>query len=115
MWRQRVAGLFLAAAVFAASPAAAYQVFEVGGDGACDFTSIQAAVNAAATAPGTDGIIIARNITYTAQHIVVQDQSVIIQGGYEDCGDFDVENELTTINGAGNGGAAVFAFNGARV
>lgn len=112
MWRQRVAGLFLAAAVFAASPAAAYQVFEVGGDGACDFTSIQAAVNAAATAPGTDGIIIARNITYTAQHIVVQDQSVIIQGGYEDCGDFDVENELTTINGAGNGGAAVFAFRG---
>lgn len=112
MWQQRLAGLLLAATVFAASPAAGFQVFTVGGDAACGFTSIQAAVNAAAAAPGADYVFIARNRVYTAQNIVVQDQPVIIEGGFDNCSDFVIESEMTTINGAGNNGGAVFAFRG---
>lgn len=112
MWQARIAGIFLSTSVLAASPAFAFQIFTVGGDGACGFTSIQAAVDAAAAAPGEDYIWIARNRTYTAQHIVVQNQSVLIEGGFDDCSDFTIESELTTINGAGNGGGAVFAFRG---
>ena len=113
MWQARwVAGLVVTTAVFASSPVAGFEVFTVGGDAACGFTSIQAAGNAAAAVPGADYVFIAKNRTYTGQHIVVQNQEIILEGGFDNCSDFFIETEMTTINGAGNGGGAVFAFRG---
>jgi predicted outer membrane repeat protein len=113
MWDARVAaGMIFAVSSLSSSPVSAFAIFTVGGDAACQFTSIQAAVSAAAANPGEDYVWIARNQTYTGQHIVVQDQDVLIEGGFVDCNDFDIDTELTTVSGSGNGGAAVFAIRG---
>ena len=113
MWRpaHSTAWVFVAASV-AAPSAGAFEIFTVGGDAACGFSSIQAAVDAAAAVPGEDYVWIASNQAYTGQHVVVQDQDVLIEGGFVDCSDFDIDTELTTVNGAGNGGGAVFAIRG---
>lgn len=98
---------------FGLAPAArAFAIYTVGGDAACGYSSIQAAIDAAAANPGEDYVWIAGNQAYTGQHVVVADQDVDIEGGFTDCSDVDPETALTTVSGAGNGGGAVFAIRG---
>ncbi len=68
-----------------AAPAFAFQIYTVGADAGCRFTSIQAAIDAAAASPGEDYVWIANNQIYSGQHIVIQDQDVIVEGGLTDC------------------------------
>jgi len=104
----------LVLAVLGSVPARAYVVYKVGGDAACPYTSIQAAIDAAGANPGEDYVWIANNQTYAGQQIVVNDQDVDIEGGFTDCNDFDPTGSTTTITGASNGGGAVFTFRGAN-
>lgn len=95
--------------------ALAFDVFKVGGAANCPYHTIQAAVDAAAALAGEDYVWIARDQAYPGQAIHVSDaDGVDIEGGFDDCDDFDPENQQTTISGAGNGGQAVFTFTGAN-
>ncbi len=84
-----------------ASPAA---VFTVGSNGSCSHSTIQAAIDAAAAAPGTDTILIARNQTWSAQQLVITGQSVTLSGGPAQCA-MVPDGSRTQISGAG--GAAL--------
>ncbi len=78
---------------------AGFNIYTVGGDASCQFSSIQDAIDAAAAHPGGDDVWIAMNGIYTDQQLVVTDQDVNIQGGFTDCSDFDQDTALTTIGG----------------
>jgi predicted outer membrane repeat protein len=106
------AGVFAAASFIAIDAQAGFEVFVVGGDAACPYTTIQDAVDAAAAHPGTDYVWIAMDATYTGQHVTITDQDVIVEGGFVDCNDIDVDTALTTVSGAGNDGSAVFSIRG---
>ena len=58
----------------------AFAIYTVGADTACNFSDVQAAVNAAAANPGDDYVWIANNKTYTNEQISVSNQDVIIEG-----------------------------------
>lgn len=101
----------------ASNQALAFHVYKV--DPYCPdasvFGTIQAAVDAAAAyddADHADYVWISQNTehgAYAGQHIVVDDpNSVIIEGGFFDCTDFDPGADQTTVSGAGNGGGPVF-------
>jgi hypothetical protein len=109
-----LAGLLALFAAFGGIPqsAAAFEIYTVGGDGACRFTEIQDALDAAANNPGEDYVWIAMNATYSGQQLLVDNQDVDIEGGFTDCSDFDIDTAQTTVSGAGNGGWAVFSIDG---
>ncbi|MEP7098631.1 MAG: hypothetical protein ABI748_13295, partial [Dokdonella sp.] len=76
--------LIAAALVCAAPHVFAFNVFHVGGDAACDFNNIQQAVNASTDSDGNT-IFVARNFTYSNQHVVINGRKVNILGGYATC------------------------------
>jgi hypothetical protein len=92
--------LALAAALLVPLPAFAFNVYSVGGDGACGFAFIQDALDAAAASPGVDYVFIAANRTYDQQHLVVTGDDVDIVGGFPDCTQLgDPGGAQTTIGG----------------
>lgn len=104
----------------------AFHVFKV--DPFCPdpsvYSTIQAAVDAAAAYSDDDHadyVWISDNTDingYKKQHVVVNDpESVIIEGGFFDCTDFDPGTDVTSVSGAGNDGGPVFEIvgNGASV
>ena len=84
--RARAAAPWLAAAAFAcASPLAlANKLFTVGGDAACSFSDLQQAIDAS-DATDFNSILIARDFTYSGQHLVVNGQIINFLGGLETC------------------------------
>jgi hypothetical protein len=64
---------------------ASARVFTVGGDIACDFHSVQAALDAAAASPGRDTIRIARNLRHEGGVLVARGDEVRLVGGFADC------------------------------
>ena len=91
--------------------ALAFNVYSVGGDGACGYAFIQDAIDAAAANPGEDYVFIASNRGYADQHLVVTDQDVDIVGGFPDCTQLgDPGLAQTTIGGTS--GHSVFEIDG---
>lgn len=79
---------WLAAALLAGALAptvASARVFTVGGDIACDFHSVQAALDAAAASPGRDTIRVARNLRHQGGVLVARGDDVRLVGGFADC------------------------------
>lgn len=99
--------LFAAAAARAQSPV----TFLVGADEACDYATIQQAVDAAATIPGPDFIHVARNGVYGAQAIKIGGQDLEIIGGFDTCADATAEGG-TTLSGAGGAADSVVQIRG---
>jgi predicted outer membrane repeat protein len=62
----------------------AFIVYKVGGD-ECPYHDIQSALDDAAANPGRDYVWIANTGTYSGQHVVVTNDSVILEGGFSDC------------------------------
>jgi hypothetical protein len=114
MKRLLSAGFALIALSCMPTLAFAFNVYRVGGDDACGYPSIQAAVDAAKASPGADYVWLAMNRSYQAEHVLVDNDTdgVIIVGGLVDCNDNDVDTATTTVSGAGNGGNAVFTMRG---
>jgi predicted outer membrane repeat protein len=113
MFHRRFAvGIIAMATIAFASHAGAFVVYKVGGDADCPYSTIQDAVDAAAANPGTDYVWIAMNAIYTGQQVTITDQDVIVEGGFTDCDDIDVDTAVTTVSGAGNAGGAVFTVRG---
>jgi predicted outer membrane repeat protein len=86
----------------------------VGGDGACDYSTVQAAINGAASNPGPDSIHIANNAGYSQQALSIGSQDLIIEGGYASCASA-APTGITTIDGAGGSAAPVFRISGSGV
>jgi len=93
-------------AACACVPAHAAEYFLVGDVNAqsrCQFSSIQAALNAAAAnGPGLDYVMVANDAAYSGQALQVGAQSVLIEGGYANC-DLDVDAGQPFADIAGNG------------
>jgi hypothetical protein len=85
MSRSLSLSLAFAIGLCSAQPALAFNVYTVGADAACGYATVQAAVDAAAANPGEDYVWIANNSIYSGQHIVINNQDVIIEGGFTDC------------------------------
>jgi hypothetical protein len=81
----------------------------VGTGAACQFADIQSAVNsAAANGQAVNTIRIARNRTYTAQHIIIQNQVILVlAGGFADCSQTVADTTQTNISGAGGAADSV--------
>ncbi len=103
--------LGIAAAALAAPSAFAFNVYTVGGDGACGYAFIQDAIDAAAANPGEDYVFIASNREYGDQHLVVTDQDIDIVGGFPDCTQLGDPGLLQTTIG-GTSGHSVFEIEG---
>jgi predicted outer membrane repeat protein len=100
-----LAGL-LALAICPSSFAAIFTVGAVGTG--CTHTSVQAAVNSAATTPGADTIRIARSATYTAQEITINSsEELYLIGGYATCASTTTNSPQTELSGAGGNQAPV--------
>ena len=57
-----------------------------GGTSHCQYATIQEALNAAlANGPDLDYVLVTNTASYSGQALVVGDQSVLIDGGYDDC------------------------------
>jgi predicted outer membrane repeat protein len=91
----------------ACSPAAAFIVYKVdptcGAPGA--FSTIQEAVDAAAANTGVDYVWISHDghTTTYSEHVVVNDpDGVIIEGGFNDCYDFDPGTDQTSVGASGS-------------
>jgi predicted outer membrane repeat protein len=105
-------GFVLVVGLVVASLSHATYIYKVGADAACTHSTIQAAIDAAATSAGEDYVWIASNQTYSGQHVVINNQVVDVVGGFADCSASDAGVAITTVSGTGNGGAAVFAVRG---
>ena len=90
--------VFLAALTFQCDVHAL--TYLVGSDGVCDYSTVQAAINGAASNPGPDSIHVANNASYTRQALIIGSQDLIIEGGYATCGSH-ASTGLTILNGAG--------------
>ena len=110
--RSILRGSCLAVGLVVAPMSHATQIFRVGSDAACTHTEIQDAIDAAAASPGEDYVWIASNQAYGGQHVTIEGQTVDVVGGFADCGASEAGTAITTVSGAGNGGAAVFAIRG---
>jgi hypothetical protein len=89
---------------------AGFNVFTVGGDASCAFTSIQDAIDAAAAHPGEDYVFIAANHSYADQQLHIVNQDIDIVGGFGACDDFDPGSDQSTI--VGTTGHSVFKITG---
>jgi hypothetical protein len=92
----------------AAVPVATHAAtFLVGGD-VCDFSTIQPALDAAASNPGPDAIHVAMNATYTAQALEINNQELTITGGFATCGSTaPTPGARTIISGLGGASDSV--------
>lgn len=94
--------------------AAHADVFTVGSGAACTHASIQDAIIAGLTnGTGLDVINVARNRTYSAQALVAQNDTLVIQGGFSDCSSATGDpNNPTVLSGAGGSAAPVLRIQG---
>jgi hypothetical protein len=77
--------LVAAALACASTHAFANKLFTVGGDAGCSFSDLQQAIDAS-TASDFNSILVARNFTYSGQHLVIDGKIINILGGLEECG-----------------------------
>lgn len=86
--------------------AAVYTVGPAGTPGNCTHATIQAAINAAANNPGSDEIRIAANQIWAAQALYIENHSLDLYGGFEDCS-APTPTAQTEVSGAGGVSATV--------
>ncbi|QKT04152.1 hypothetical protein HUS23_10175 [Ectothiorhodospiraceae bacterium 2226] len=78
-------------------------VLRVGSDGACDFGSVQEALDAARAPPAHTHVRIARNGAYIEQALQIIDKHVTLEGGYAHCAADAPDAATTALDGHGNG------------
>ncbi len=86
-------------------------VFTVGSTSNCTHASITAAISAAAANGADTDFIRINSGTYSAQALLIEDQSLNVTGGHASCADGSTTGAATIISGAGNGGLSVLTVN----
>ncbi|MBN8482566.1 MAG: hypothetical protein J0L88_13360 [Xanthomonadales bacterium] len=61
-------------------------VYTVGADAACQYTSIQQAIDAAKAHAGTDFVRVARSATWSGVELDINGHDIVLAGGYASCG-----------------------------
>ncbi len=108
----RTLSFFLITALMSLVDGAQAAIYRVGPDAGCTHATIQAAVNAAQSNPGTDTILISSNVVWTQQDVLIDtDQSLNLVGGYLGCSDF-TSGSYTTLDGAGGSANPVLRIRG---
>ncbi len=104
--RLNVVSLIVLAAATLFSGECLAAVYTVGATGTgCTHTTIQAAINSAAANPGADTVRITRSLSYTGQHITVNENQVLyIVGGFATCSSTVSDGQKTVISGVGTAG-----------
>lgn len=113
--RSRLARCLPLAAAFLTLPAqSADFTFYVGGTGrTCDFTTIQAAIDAASADPAdTTTIRLANDQTYTAQQLDIVGKNLRLVGGMTTCGAELDPTARTTLSGAGGARRSIINLRG---
>jgi len=90
--------------------ASAFDVYTVGSDSACNFASIQDAIDAAKAHPGPDDIFVSQDGIFTNQALRITDDDVNIEGGFPSCDNFDTPTSITGISGTS--GHSIFEIEG---
>lgn len=105
---------WVALLTFGMATSASADIFTVGAGAACTHATPQEAINAGlANGNGLDVINVARNRTYSAQAIVAQNDTLVIQGGFADCSSTTADvNNPTVLSGAGGSAAPVLRIQG---
>jgi pectin methylesterase-like acyl-CoA thioesterase len=104
---------FVASLLLGALPAGAATLTVGAAGSGCNHTTIQAAVNAAQAAAGSDTIRISRSAAWTAQAISINtDDEVTLVGGYAECGSATPQGPKTLISGSGGAAAGCCAASG---
>ena len=91
----------VAACLFALSHASAYGLYTVGADPGCSFADLQQAIDAA-TDPEGNSVLVAQDLAYANQHIVITDRNVSILGGLAECSSSDYLGQTTIRGSSGN-------------
>jgi hypothetical protein len=105
-----------AVALTALTSTAQAAVFLVGSSVGCQFSTIQAGINAAAASAGEDEVRIENSASYAAQAITIGPQDVLISGAYQNCADaFPSIGLNALISGQGGAAASVFSITGSGV
>lgn len=95
--------------LFAAARPAGGAVFTVGSGAGCTHATIQAAVDAAAAAPGADTIRLTRSQTYSGVSIHVStSENLNIVGGFATCSQSAGDDTPTAVSGGFANGGPVF-------
>jgi hypothetical protein len=94
--------IFVVALCVVANPAAHAATFRVGTGAGCTHASVQAAIDAAEGTAETDFIRITRSTTYANQALRIDDQHLILQGGYANCQSTTQDNVRTILTGSGD-------------
>ncbi len=115
-----LAAMVLSILAWPLSSRAAPLTFLVGADGACDYATLQAAIDAAASHPGEDAIRVASNTSYTQQALTIGGQDLTITGGYASCTaalpiDALPTAGITVLDGAGGAAQPVLRISGGGV
>ncbi len=95
--------LLRGAGELAAPVPAGSRILRVGSeeDAACDYDSVQDAIDDAREPLERDVIRIARNAEYTEKALTINDKNVVLEGGYEDCGASAPDTRNTILDGTG--------------
>lgn len=119
-----VFSLALCGALLCPRAEAAVMLLRVGGDAACDYrtdvhpNALQQAINAVPTSipPGDAYVIrVARSGSYSGVKYVLNDRSVIIEGGFATCSSSSPGSDNTEIDGTGAPSAPMLYINGGTV
>jgi hypothetical protein len=103
-----LSALGLVACLLGMSHAFAFALYTVGDDAACSFDDLQQAIDAS-TDPEGNSVLVAQDLTYSDQHLVITDRNINILGGLATC-DANEYIGQTTINGTS--GHSVFEIEG---
>ncbi len=102
-----IAGALLAGPAQAGTSTRGGLLLRVGSDAACDHSTLQAALDASkANGPGVDLIWISKNHSDTQINALIEDQSVTIVGGFDDC-QATAASGHTVLDGSGGALASV--------
>ena len=73
--------------------------YSVGSDGACNYTSIQDAIDAARDHEGVDFVDVARNATYEGVSLDIADHDLVLAGGFANCSQAVADGAYTELDG----------------
>ena len=107
--------LFLLSVLCGFSATSSAAIFLVGAGPSCQYSTIQAAVNAAAANPGADIVRIANAGSYFAEAVSIGAQDLTIDGDYAACADTTPGGTDASISGLGGSAAPVFSISGAGI
>lgn len=103
MCRSRLAVFVLTLSLLPLTNAVFAATYRVGSGGGCTHATVQSAIDAAAADPDVaDFIRVTRTQSYDDIHLDIQDQNLVLQGGYADCSTDSEDNTRTILTGNGD-------------